>query len=88
MTNTTRHRCPHGKGHPHTAGDGAPKRKKCAYCGGVVITEAGTYGVFAWRGDGRYRPVDAVKTFTTRRAADKFADANPTSGLVSRWIGA
>jgi hypothetical protein len=85
MTNATRHRCTHGNGHPHTAGDGAPRRKKCAYCGGHLITETGIYGVFEWTGDSLYRLEGARRTFTTRRAADTYANANGDN-LVSRWI--
>lgn len=87
-----RHNCQYGTFHPHTRGDGAPKRKKCAYCGGAVLTYAGTYGVFVWRGDGRYPLAEAVRTFERERAAETWAQRNSrkypdaAGGLVVRWI--
>lgn len=79
-----RHYCTSGSGYPHTSGDGAPKRKKCAYCGGTLATMTGVYGVFVWRGDGRYRIADAVATFARETRADAYTARDER--YVVRWI--
>lgn len=36
--------------------------------------EAEMYGIFEWRGDGKYYAADAVKIYKSKNAADKYAD--------------
>jgi hypothetical protein len=83
-----RHLCPHandtGLSFQHTHGNGAPKRKKCAYCGGVLYTITGLWGVFTWRGDGRYFHDGAHETFASEVKADAYATTNDT--YVVRWL--
>lgn len=79
-----RHYCTSGSGYPHTSGDGAAKRKKCAYCGGAIVIQPGVYGVFVWRGDGRYRLDDAVATFARERTADAYTARD--GRYVVRWL--
>ena len=52
----------------HTAGNGKPRSKTCTYCRGPLTTETGLWGVFEWRGDGRYRREAAEKTFARELA--------------------
>ena len=66
----------------HTYGDGPPKRRKCALCGGPLNVLRGLWGVFTWTGDGRYPAARAHATFL--READ--ADAATFGELVVRWI--
>jgi hypothetical protein len=54
-------------------GRGRAPRCKCRYCGGLLRTASGIYGVFTWRGDGRYRLEDAHATYIQEGAADRFA---------------
>lgn len=84
VAKATRHACING-GYPHTSGDGAPKRKRCAYCGGSLYTSAGTWGVFVWTGDGRYPLDNAVCTFTRQTKADAYATATRPDYVV-RWV--
>ena len=44
------------------------------------------YGVFVWRGDARYPAGDAVKVYTRKSAAEKFADLNIARNYVVRTI--
>lgn len=45
----------------------APKRQKCAYCGGKLVSEPSVWAAVEWRADGRYeRP---ARTFTSPEAA-------------------
>lgn len=68
----------------HTRGPGTAKRRRCAFCGGVLHTETGTYGVFTWTGTGRYPLKNAIRTFAHERAADEFASS--ADSLVVRWV--
>lgn len=79
-----RHYCTSGDGYPHTSGDGAAKRKKCAYCGGRIAVHEGAYGVFIWRGDGRYRQETAERLFARESAADAHTRTDPR--YVVRWL--
>jgi hypothetical protein len=80
-----RHYCTAGDRYPHTSGDGAPKRKKCGYCGGTLATMAGTWGAFEWHSGGRYHLDGAIRAFVRESAAERFASAG---NLVVRWIPA
>lgn len=44
------------------------------------------YGVFVWRGDGRYSRADAVKIYKSEAAAEKFARANRDKNYVVRSL--
>jgi hypothetical protein len=79
-----RHYCPAGRYYPHTNGDGAPKRKKCAYCGSRIEVQEGVYGVFVWRGDGRYRRENAERLFAREAKADAYIAIDPR--FVVRWL--
>lgn len=77
----------------HTEGEGTPKRKKCAYCGGTFYTETGLYGVFHWAPQATvndYALGKALHLFTRSAPADKIADdayaADSSSDLVVRWV--
>jgi hypothetical protein len=77
----------------HARGEGKPKRKRCAYCGGTFTTETGLYGVFHWVPDAKardYSPATAVALFTRSKPADAMAseayEKDPASDLVARWI--
>ena len=89
----TRHECSlaHtvGMTHNHTSGTGAPKRKRCAYCGGGFVIHTGYYGVFVHSsvsGDARYHIESAVSLHTTESAAQRVIDADTTGTLVTRWV--
>ena len=58
-------------------------RKTCVYCRGPLDTSRGVYGVFVWRGDGMYRPNDALSLWA--REPDAQADAIGHSEVV-RWL--
>lgn len=79
-----RHYCTAGHYYPHTKGDGAAKRKKCAHCGGRIDVQEGVYGVFVWRGDGRYRRENAERLFAREATADAFTTTDPR--FVVRWL--
>jgi len=79
-----RHYCAAGDGYPHASGDGAPKRKKCAHCGGRLAVQLGCYGVFVWRGDGRYSRDNAVRLFAREARADAHTTTDPR--YVVRWL--
>jgi hypothetical protein len=53
------------------------KIAKCSYCGGSIIERDVSFGVFVWRGDGRYPECDAVRVFERESAADKFTHTDP-----------
>lgn len=60
--------------YPCTTFDGlrskAPKRTKCAHCGGRLYTRATVWAPVEWRGDGRYeRPAVTFATPETAQAA-------------------
>ena len=79
-----RHECVTNMSVHCTKGSGVPKRRKCAWCGSGFLVEEGVYGVFEWRGDGRYKLEDAKRVYQSRLAADKFIGGR---ALVSRFIG-
>ena len=86
---TTRHLCAnrdHGCSTHHTSGNGRPTRKRCAYCGGTLVTLTGWHGVFAWRGDARYPLPDAVSLHRSEPDAQAVIDADSTGTLVVRWV--
>ena len=80
----TKWQCEHAKWTSCSRGDGTPKRKKCAYCGGRIRVLHGLWGVFAWTGDGHYPLSNALATFTSRKRADAAADKGDNT--VVRWI--
>lgn len=69
-----------------TKGDGKPRRKACAGCGGRLAVYPGTWGVFVWTGTGRYPLTDAVRTFVRERAAERFTEQDER--YVVRWVPA
>lgn len=79
-----RHYCQHfttsGR---HDVGAGKGPRK-CRTCGGAIRTMTGVYGVFVWRGDGRYPLENAITTRLTERAADAYCERDES--YVTRWI--
>ncbi len=92
-----RHYCEHqdnpaaGLSTFHTRGNGKPRTKRCTYCGGRLVEVTGLWGVFEWRGDGRYRLADAIRTFTIESRADAWTRsqagmATYPAGLVVRWM--
>jgi hypothetical protein len=77
----------------HTSGEGRPKRKRCAYCGGTFYTETGLYGVFRYVPQAKasdYAAGKALHLFTRSAPAQKIADdayaADRDSDLVVRWV--
>jgi hypothetical protein len=91
----TRYHCISASSIPgsHTAGNGKPARKRCAYCGGAFYTETGLWGVFHWVPQATvndYAESKAVHVFTREVPAQKIADdayaADGNSDLVVRWI--
>jgi hypothetical protein len=46
------------------------------------------FGIFVWRGDGRYRIENAIRTFKRRFAADRFAEKDLTGTWVVREVDA
>lgn len=70
----------------HTRRDGSPRSKTCTYCRGRLVVETGLHGVFVWTGDARYPAENAVKTFISPTAAEKYARAHAHDNLVGRWI--
>jgi hypothetical protein len=61
---------------------GKPKSKKCPGCGGHWLIQEGMFGVFTWRGDGRYRLEDAHATYSS----EKLAYRRITTGLNPTWV--
>lgn len=92
MIIATRYFCPYsgvpGGGVYHTAGDGKPRRARCAGCGAALHTARGSYGAFHWVASGQYPAADAVREFRSAAAADKFVKASGSTTLVVRWIAA
>lgn len=60
------------------------KRASCPGCGARLHTLTGLWGVFTWRGDGRYRAEDAHRTYVRKSAADAATKTDQT--WVVRWI--
>jgi hypothetical protein len=83
-TPAIRYTCSIDGSHPHSSGDGTPKRSTCRYCGGGLSVHTGLWGAFEWTAASRYPIDDARRTFSRRLDADRFADA--TTDLVVRWI--
>lgn len=79
----TRHRCSLRVSHQCSRGTGKGP-EKCRTCKGVMVRQIGLYGVFVWRGDGRYPEADALSMHRTEGAADKACEANES--YVSRWL--
>lgn len=52
-------------------GTGKPRAAKCHRCGSEFLVQAGIWGVFEWRGDGRYRLEDAASTYVRLASAEK-----------------
>jgi hypothetical protein len=55
----------------------------------MLAVQRGTYGVFAWRGDGRYALADAIKVFAREAKANAYVDTAASThpgGVVVRWI--
>ena len=65
-------------------------RETCPRCGGATFLQVGTYALVPWRGDGRYRLEQAVRTYAREGAADRAArvayDEGDPRGLVVRFI--
>lgn len=61
------------------------KIARCGYCGSPIIERHVDFGVFVWRGDGRYPESDAVRVFGRESAAEKFTATDPR--YVVREIG-
>lgn len=90
-TVATRHECVARISIHCTRGAGKPKRKACGYCGSLLTTRTGTYGVFDWTGTGHYPARNAVETFTRESVASTWADVHAQEstspgGYVVRWI--
>lgn len=79
----------------HTSGTGAPKRKKCAYCGGQLVTRRGWHGVFvhssfpdAGPSGAAYRIEDAKSLHSRLAGAERVIREDTTGSLVERWVSA
>lgn len=82
-----RHRCASSLGSVHcTRGNGRPTRQTCRHCRGILLIEKGLWGVFVWRGDGRYRLEDAISTATREAVAER--RCTEENQHVVRWIPA
>lgn len=57
---------------------------KCPKCGGPIFVQEGVYGVFTWRGDGRYRREDAHAVYQVEGAAERKTAEDPN--WVVRFI--
>ena len=80
----TKTECRHdGSGGLHTRANGKVSRKTCVYCRGPLDASSGVYGVFVWRGDGMYRPDDALSLWA--REPDAQAALFGASDVV-RWV--
>jgi hypothetical protein len=62
------------------------KRKTCPGCGARQYALHGRWGVFTWRGDGRYPESDAHATYVRESAAEAFAEREGPGSYVVRWI--
>lgn len=65
-------------------GNGAPPRKRCAYCKSELRCETGKLGVFLWRPGGRYDESEALSIHATHAAAARASAADPN--MVVRWV--
>ena len=63
-----------------------PPSDKCRYCGSRLIIDTGLYGVFEWRGDGRYHEEEAKALFLTKPSAERYAEKHSADAWVVRWI--
>ena len=63
-------------------GAGTPTRKRCGYCGGTIRTDVGIWGVFTWRGDGRYPLGSALATFASELRAQRDANTRGENSVV------
>ena len=76
--------------HWHGVPSARQARETCPRCGGMTFVQVGTYALLPWRGDGRYRLEQAVKTYASESAADRAAraayEASDPRGLVVRFI--
>jgi hypothetical protein len=85
-----------GSGLQHDSGSGQLPRKRCRGCGTVLAVKFGLYGLFPWRGDGRYRAGDAHQLLRSEAKAEaKVAAWNEqhkpgaeAGGWVVRWVPA
>ena len=68
----------------HSFGNGKPRSKRCTYCNGALHVMTGLWGVYVWSGENRYPLNDALRTFVSPTAAQRFADA--TTDRVVRWV--
>jgi hypothetical protein len=66
----TTHRCINAISVHCTKGSGKPKRKSCTYCGSLLSTSEGYFGVFEWTGTGRYRIADAISLHSSELRAE------------------
>lgn len=87
-----RHFCASGDksiaGHRHTMGAGKGPRR-CRGCGSSLVIARGWWGCFPHSGGtGRYPADNALRLFTTRAAADRFADRRAADNIVVRWVDA
>lgn len=91
----TRHDCAArttaGSGYHHTSGEGAPKRKTCAGCGGRLYTLTGDWSVQVWTGRGNYSHESALSLHRTEKAAERAVNLLPPEqggpgGYVVRWL--
>lgn len=69
-----------------TVGEGKPRVAKCRYCGGQLLLSDRWWGLFIWRGDGRYVAEDALSWHRGERAAEKAAAAHPDDMAVPRPV--
>ena len=82
------HSCLYGGSHRCQSAhhSGKPTTKKCRDCGGQWFVLQGAYGVFTWRGDGRYRVEAAHATFASEARAQALADQHPRDNWVVRFL--
>ena len=79
LSNASEHHCSKGEGKGPA---------KCRYCGGRILIRTGTWGVFVWRGDGRYPLAAAVRTFGRLSAAENYVRRSGNESLVERFVTA
>ena len=76
--------------HWHGVPSARRARETCPRCGGATFVQVGTYALLPWRGDGRYRLGQAVKTYAREGVADRAArlayDEGDTRDLVVRFL--
>ncbi|WP_280429780.1 hypothetical protein [Nocardia brasiliensis] len=73
----------------HTERDGKPRAKACTYCRGPLVVEYGVWGLFDPYTK-EHPESAAVRTFTSRAAADKGATEHAethgySNAVVVRW---